>query len=221
MWVKICGITNEEDALMAVALGADAVGFVFAPSKRQVTVGTARDIARRLPPETLTVGVFRDQDARFITHAVLEAGLRGVQLHGHESPAFAAELKPRPPVLIVGFAAGSPAIGRYDEYGADAMLLDAQIPGSGELFDWDLVDDVPDHRRLILAGGLTPDNVGAAIARVNPWGVDVSTGVESSPGQKDPRLVQAFIRAAQAAEAPAYASESGREPFDWNEAGDL
>lgn len=221
MWVKICGITNEEDALMAVALGADAVGFVFAPSTRQVTVGTARDIARRLPPEVITVGVFRDQDAHFVSSTVLEAGLKGVQLHGHESPAFAAELKPRPQTLIVAFPAGSSAIDNYDEYHADAMLLDGSTPGSGQVFDWDLVDSVRDNRRLILAGGLDPDNVGAAVARVNPWGVDVSSGVESSPGQKDPRLVQAFIRAACAAEPPAYASDGGREPFDWHESGDL
>lgn len=221
MWVKICGITNEEDALMVVALGADAIGFVFAPSSRQVTVGTARDIARRLPPEILTVGVFRDQDARFVSNTVLEAGLKGVQLSGHESPAFAAELQPRPQTLIVAFPAGSPAIDRYDEYGADALMLDSATPGGGKVFDWDLVDSVPDNRRLIVAGGLNPDNVGAAIARVNPWGVDVSTGVESSPGQKDPRLVQAFIRAAHAAEPPAYASEPGGEPFDWHESGDL
>lgn len=207
---------------MAVALGADAIGFVFAPSTRQVTVGTARDIARRLPPEIVTVGVFRDQDPHFIMQAVLDAGLKGVQLHGHESPAMAAELTPRPQTLIVAFPAGSSAIDRYDEYGADAMLLDGRSPGSGEVFDWDLVDSVRDNRRLILAGGLTPDNVGAAVARVKPWGVDVSTGVESSPGQKDPRLVQAFIRAALASEPPAYASESpSGEPFDWHESGDL
>lgn len=221
MWVKICGITNEEDALMAVALGADAVGFVFAPSSRQVTVGTARDIARRLPPEILTIGVFRDQDPHFVSSTVLEAGLRGVQLHGHETPAMAAELAPRPQTLIVAFASGSSAIDRYDEYGADAMLLDAATPGGGAVFDWDLVDDIPRNRRLILAGGLDPDNVGAAVAQVNPWGVDVSSGVEASPGQKDPRLVQAFIRAARAAEPAAYASDGAREPFDWHEAGDL
>jgi len=101
------------------------------------------------------------------------------------------------------------------------MLLDGTTPGSGQVFDWDLVDSIRDHRRLILAGGLDPDNVGAAVARVNPWGVDVSSGVEASPGQKDPRLVQAFIRAARAAEPAAYASDGGREPFDWREAGDL
>ena len=231
MWVKICGITNEEDALMAVALGADAIGFVFAPSPRQVSVGVARDITRRLPPEVEPIGAFRDQDPQFISNAVLEAGLRGVQLHGHETPQLASEITPRPRRLIVAFAAGSPGIERFEEYRADAMLLDAQVPGSGKVFDWDLVDGVPDGARLILAGGLTADNVAAAVERVRPWGVDVSTGVEASPGQKDPVLVSEFIAAVRAA-APA-ASEvddpgadpdgaaSTSAPFDWYDDSDL
>lgn len=223
MWVKVCGITNEEDALMAVALGADAIGFVFAPSPRQISIGAARDIVRRLPPEVTTVGVFRDQDPQFISKAILEAGIKGVQLHGHETPAMAAEISPRPQVLITAFAAGSPGIERFREYGADAILLDAATPGGGKVFDWDLIDDIPDNARLILAGGLTPDNVAAAIRRVQPWGVDVSSGVESSPGQKDPILVSEFIAAARAA-APAVDEpepSSGPGPFDWNESGDL
>jgi phosphoribosylanthranilate isomerase len=236
MWVKICGITNEEDALMAVALGADAIGFVFAPSSRQVTTGTARDIAKRLPPEILTVGVFRDQEPRYVIDTALEAGLTGVQLHGHETPAMAAQIRPRIQTLIVAFQAGAAAIERFDDYGADAMLLDAQEPGSGKVFDWRLADSVPDNRRLILAGGLTPDNVVDAIAQVDPWGVDVSSGVESSPGQKDPRLVQAFIRAANSAHTERIATswpernddddsllgtESTGLLFDWDESGDL
>ena len=206
---------------MAVALGADAIGFVFAPSSRQVSVGTVRDIVRRLPPDVLTVGVFRDQDASFVSHAMLEAGLHGVQLHGHETPAMAAQIQPRPQTLIVAFSAGSRAVDRFDEYHADAMLLDGAVPGSGAVFDWSLVESVPDNRRLILAGGLTPDNVGFAVSEVGPWGVDVSSGVESAPGQKDPRLVQAFIRAARAAEPPQYAPAGGEEIFDWNESGDV
>jgi len=229
MWVKICGITNEEDALMAVALGADAVGFVFAPSPRQVTVGAVRDIARRLPPEILTIGVFRDQDPHFVVDTVLEAGLRGAQLHGHETPAMAGEIRPRVRTLIVAFAAGSPGIERFDEYQADALLLDAATPGGGKVFDWALVDDVPTNRRLILAGGLTPDNVATAIERVDPWGVDVSSGVESSPGRKDPRLVQAFIRAARRAGGAddgldgdgSVATSAAEGPFDWDEDDDL
>jgi phosphoribosylanthranilate isomerase len=220
MWVKICGITNEEDALMAVALGADAVGFMFATSSRQVTVGTARDIARRLPPEIVTIGVFRDHASSYVVDTVLEAGLRGAQLHGHETPAMAAEIRPKVQTLIVAFPAGTPAVERYDEYGADAMLLDGETPGSGRAFDWSLVDSVPDNRRLILAGGLSPDNVAEAVRRVEPWGVDVSTGVESEPGRKDPRLVQAFVRAARSAEPAAYVHD-GPEPFDWRESGDL
>lgn len=224
MWVKICGITNEEDALMAVALGADALGFVFAPSKRQISIGAARDIIRRLPPEVTTVGVFRDQDPQFISKAILEAGIKGVQLHGHETPAMAAEITPRPQVLITAFAAGSSGIARFREYGADAILLDAPTPGGGEVFDWDLIDDIPDNARLILAGGLNPSNVAAAIHRVQPWGVDVSSGVESSPGQKDPILVSEFISAARAAAPVVEVPDdigTGPAPFDWNEAGDL
>jgi phosphoribosylanthranilate isomerase len=224
MWVKICGITNEEDALAAVALGADAVGFVFAPSTRQVTVGTARDIARRLPPEVMTVGVFRDQSPDFVIDTVLEAGLRGAQLHGHETPSMAAEIRPKVQILIVAFAAGDAGIARYDDFGADALLIDGTTPGSGRVFDWTMVDSAPDNRRVIVAGGLTPDNVADAVALTEPWGVDVSTGVESSPGQKDPRLVQAFIHASRSVDLRAPERRpvsSSPGPFDWNESGDV
>ena len=207
---------------MAVALGADAIGFVFATSTRQVTVGTVRDIVRRLPPEIVTIGVFRDHSPSYVIDTVLEAGLRGAQLHGHETPAMAAEIRPKVQTLIVALPAGSPAVDRYDDYGADALLLDATTPGSGHTFDWSLVDAVPDNRRLILAGGLTPENVGDAVARVEPWGVDVSSGVEAEPGRKDPRLVQAFIRAARSSERPGYVHQGPEsEPFDWMETEDL
>ncbi|MEZ5322352.1 MAG: phosphoribosylanthranilate isomerase [Microthrixaceae bacterium] len=207
MWVKICGITNEEDALLSVALGADAVGFVFAPSPRQVTASTARDIVRRLPPEIMTVGVFRDQDARFLSSTVLEAGLQAVQLHGHETPAMAASINPRPRVLIVAAAAGTPAVERAVDFDADAILLDAVDPGGGAVFDWDLVEGIDRRRRIILAGGLDPDNVATAIGRVRPWGVDVSTGVEASPGRKDPRKLRSFIRRALDADTSAGAGD--------------
>lgn len=227
MFVKICGITNEEDALMAVALGADAVGFVFAPSSRQVTVGTARDIVRRLPPEILTVGVFRDQSTKFVIDSIQEAGLRAAQLHGHETPAEALEIKPYCQALIVAFPAGDPGLAHVDDYGADAILLDSPAPGSGQVFDWSLTEGAPSNRRLILAGGLSAENVARGIAEVRPWGVDVSTGVEvdGEPGRKDPRKVRDFIRAARAA-APADGSQEGaaegsprRGPFDWAETG--
>lgn len=205
---------------MVVGLGADAVGFVFAPSPRQVTVGAVRDIVKRLPPEVLTVGVFRDQPARFVIDTVLGAGLRAAQLHGHETPADAAEVRPYCQVLIVGFAAGDPALAHVDDYGADAVLLDSHAPGSGRVFDWSLADGAPSGRRLILAGGLTPDNVAEGIAEVRPWGVDVSTGVEvaGDPLRKDPVKVHEFVRNARAAE-PERHHPAGPLPFDWAEGG--
>lgn len=227
MWVKICGITSEEDALMAVALGADAIGFVFAPSPRQVTTSTARDIARRLPPDVMTIGVFRDHEPRYVIDTVLEAGLRGAQLHGHETPGQAAEVRPKVQTLIVAFSASDPGLDRAADYDADALLLDAASPGGGQVFDWSLVDRLPQRRRLILAGGLGPDNVATAIDTVRPWGVDVSTGVEFEPGRKDPRKVQAFIRAAKAADPDSGTTPTGADddphdaPFDWDVDDDL
>lgn len=222
MWVKICGITEEEDALMCVALGADALGFVFAPSPRQVTPGRVRDITKRLPPEVMTVGVFRDQSPGQVVDAILEGGLMAAQLHGHETPADAAAVRPKVQALIVGMPAGDAAVERFDDYHADALLLDGAAPGSGEVFDWALAGGIPSNRRVILSGGLRPSNVAAGIEAVGPWGVDVSTGVEARPGVKDPRKVRSFIRAARAAgdESGAPAPE-GESPFDWFEAGGL
>lgn len=226
MFVKICGLTNEEDALMAVALGADAVGFVFAPSPRQVSPGAVRDITRRLPPEILTVGVFRDQATRFVIDTVQFAGLRGAQLHGHETPADAAKVRPYCQALIVAFAAGDPGLAHVDDYGADAVLLDSHAPGSGQVFDWSLAEGAPANRRLILAGGLTAANVVAGIEEVRPWGVDVSSGVEvdGEPGRKDALKVQAFIHAAKSArpngDRPAAVADPDVDgPFDWAESG--
>ena len=198
MFVKVCGTTSEEDALLAVAMGADAVGFVFAPSPRQVTLGTVTDIVKRLPREVITVGVFRDEAPERVVQMVQAAGLRAAQLHGHETPEQAQYVRDRVPLLIQAFPAGDPAVARAYEYRADAILLDAASPGSGQVFDWELAQG-PDGVRLILAGGLTPENVAAAIAHVHPWGVDVVSGVEASPGRKDPRKVRAFIAAAKAA----------------------
>jgi phosphoribosylanthranilate isomerase len=199
VFVKICGVTNEEDALLAVAMGADAVGFVFAPSSRQIAPPAARDIVRRLPHEILTVGVFRDQAAQQVVDTVNAVGLRGVQLHGHELPAEAAWVRRRVPFVIKAFSAGDRMFDRMGDYEVDALLVDSAVPGSGKLFDWALAENLPVDRRIILAGGLTPDNVADCIARLSPWGVDVSTGVEVSPGHKDPRKVMRFVSAAKAA----------------------
>jgi phosphoribosylanthranilate isomerase len=211
MFVKICGTTNESDALLAVALGADAVGFVFAPSPRQIAPQIARDIARRLPPEILTIGVFRVQSPQHVVETVNSMGLRGAQLHGHESPGEAKWVAERVPFTIKAFGIGDHLLAKVDEYPVNAILVDSHTPGSGNVFDWSLVEQLPLDRRLILAGGLTPENVAEAIERVNPWGVDVVSGVESSPGRKDPIRLRYFINNAKAYE----------DDDDWDELADL
>jgi phosphoribosylanthranilate isomerase len=216
MFVKICGTTSEEDALLAVALGADAVGFIFAPSTRQISPAVAGDIAKRLPPEVLTVGVFRDASPQRVVEVMEATGLRAAQLSGHETPEQTQWVRRRVRTVIKAFAAGDKAVASAADYGADVVMLDAQNPGSGQVFDWTLAEGVPPGQRLLLAGGLTPENVADAIAQADPWGVDVATGVEVAPGKKDPRRMRAFISAAKAAARPAY--ESGaRGPYDWQE----
>jgi phosphoribosylanthranilate isomerase len=208
VFVKICGITNEEDALLAVAMGADAVGFVFAPSPRQIAVTQARDIARRLPPEVMTVGVFRDEAASRVVEIVNAAGLHAVQLHGHETPAEGRWIRQRVQFLVQAFGAGDRMLDRIDDYeAADAVMIDSGVPGSGQVFDWALAERLPIGRRVILAGGLTPDNVAEAVERVRPWGVDVSTGVEREPGRKDVSRLLRFVTAAKDA-AAAYGEET-------------
>lgn len=216
MFVKICGITSEEDALLAVAMGADALGFVFAPSTRQIAPSIARDIAKRLPPEIVTLGVFRDETAQRVVEIVNGAGLKGAQLSGRETPEQTRWIRRRVPMVIKAFVAGSPDVRDALEYRADVVMLDAPSPGSGQVFDWKLVDGVPGRARLLLAGGLDPNNVGEAILQARPWGVDVSTGVESAPGKKDPRKLRAFIAAARAAEPPVFEGDDAG-PYDWQE----
>ncbi len=199
MFVKVCGTTNEADALLAVALGADAVGFIFAPSPRQIAPVVAADIVRRLPPEVLTVGVFRNESPTRVCEIVTRVGLGAAQLHGHETASDTQFVRERVPLVMKAFAAGDPAISRAQSYGADIVLIDSPRPGSGEVFDWELVDGVPDGTRVVLAGGLNADNVTRAIETAKPFGVDVATGVESSPGQKDAARMRAFIEAARAA----------------------
>ena len=210
-------MTSEEDALLATAMGADAVGFVFAPSERQISPDIARDIAKRLPPEVITVGVFRDQAPQRVVEIINGAGLRAAQLHGHETPEDAAYVRQRLPLLIQAFSAGDPGLERAEKYPADAFLIDSPVPGSGEVFDWSLAEGAPSGRRVILAGGLTPENVTDAIARVEPWGVDVSSGVEKSPGVKDPVKVRKFIAAARSAEPDDYEGDDVFAPYDWQE----
>ena len=224
MFVKICGITTEADALLAVGLGADAVGFVFAPSPRQVAPQAVRRIIERVPPEIVTVGVFRNESPTRVVEIVNGIGLKAAQLHGNETPADTAWVAERVAMTIKAFPAGHRNIARIDDYGAEAVLVDAESPGSGEVFDWRLAEGVVDPARLIVSGGLGPDNVGDAIAHLRPFGVDVSSGVESEPGRKDPRKIRAFVRAARAAAGEAVdddgddaESEEPGRPFDWQE----
>jgi phosphoribosylanthranilate isomerase len=232
MFVKICGITSEEDALLAVALGAHAVGFIFAPSPRQIAPGVAADIVKRLPPEVISVGVFRDWAPQRVSDVANHAGLQAVQLHGHEPPEVSQWLKTRVRMVIQAFPGGDGRVRRAAEYGADAILLDAPNPGSAEVFDWSLAGEVPPGQRVIIAGGLDATNVKRAIAQTHCWGVDVASGVERTPGYKDPIRLREFIQAAVEGFAavgdggggrgPAYAGYPAdgadhRDVYDWQE----
>lgn len=193
MFVKICGITNEQDALLAVALGADALGFVFAPSPRQISPALAREIVKRLPPETVAVGVFRNESPSRVIEIVNEARLQGAQLHGQETPAMTAEVAADVRFVIKAVVAGSQDATHANNFASDAILVDGLHPGSGTAYDWELLRDIPTNIRLMLSGGLNPDNVAAGIAQVRPWGVDVSSGVEKAPGMKDAVKMRHFI----------------------------
>ena len=228
MFVKICGITSEADALLAVGLGADAVGFVFAPSPRQVAPQAVRRIIERVPPEILTVGVFRNEARTRVVDIVNGIGLRAAQLHGDETAEDTRWVAERIPFTIKAFPAGHRNIARIDDYGVETVLVDAQSPGSGEVFDWRLAEGVVDPARLIVSGGLHAGNVADAIAHLHPFGVDVSSGVESEPGRKDPRKVRAFVMAARAAAGETVGDEADvgavdddevGGPFDWQEDG--
>ena len=143
MFVKICGITNEEDALLAVALGADAVGFIFAPSPRQIAAQKVYDITRRLPPEILTVGVFRDEHPDRVIDIVDRSGVKAAQLHGHETVQDVATVMKRVRTVIKAVSAGTVDATRADQFLTDIVLVDAPAPGSGKVFDWTLLGDVP------------------------------------------------------------------------------
>jgi phosphoribosylanthranilate isomerase len=223
MWVKICGITNEEDALLAVALGADALGFNFVPgSPRLVTPDTVGEILHRLPAGVITVGVFRDERQERVVEIVNRLGLSGAQLHGREPLSDVRWVRRRVPFVIQGFAASDPALAAVGNGPVDIVLVDADEPGSGAVFDWALADAVPAGVRLLLAGGLHQGNVAHAIRRVRPWGVDVASGVETIPGsgKKDARKLRSFITEAHAAGEKLAAGDTwvpdpNAAPYDW------
>jgi phosphoribosylanthranilate isomerase len=198
MFIKICGITNAQDALDAVECGADALGFVFADSPRKVSVETVRDIVKQLPADVLTIGVFRDHITRQVVDTVREACLVGAQLHGHESAQQIAEVKAEVNWVAKSVVAGSAEAFSANNYGTDLILVDSANPGTGTGYDLSLLEQLPKTINVILSGGLTVLNVAESIKAVSPWGVDVSSGVENSPGKKDRLKIREFITNARA-----------------------
>ena len=211
-WIKICGTTCLEDALKSIEAGADALGFIFAPSKRRILPENAQKIIRELPPGIEKIGVFMDAGAMGISQVVREVELTGIQMHGEgEFPPEVYSYLPedrrdslrkiKTVIVWEGFEF------MFDGYAAvpgvvDAWLFDSGA-GSGKTFDWQTTRaKLADRQgRFIIAGGLTPENVGDAIRIFKPWGVDVVTGVEREPGRKDPEKLKAFVAAVRRAEA--------------------
>jgi phosphoribosylanthranilate isomerase len=220
LWIKICGNTSLDDAMLAVDAGADAVGFVFAPSPRRVTAAEVASIVSHLPATVEKIGVFVDAPLSEIYATVRQCGLTGVQLHFDADPELPAKLRERlTPELrilrVVHFDAetaeeNSAQLARHVRNPhIDGVLVDsrtgAAVGGTGVAFDWaaarkTLFQDAEARKRLIAAGGLNPKNVAQAIATLRPWGVDVVSGVEAAPGRKDPDKVRAFVARARAAE---------------------
>lgn len=195
MVVKICGITRAGDAAVAVECGANALGFIFWPgSPRFLDPYRARKIAATLPPFVATVGVFVNQPLEYVTGVASFVRLGAVQLHGDESSAYAARLST--PVI----KAVTVADPRLDNWRPETMLLlDVDDPvrrgGTGRAIEWAAAAAIARQRHVLLAGGLTPENVGEAVERVRPFGIDVSSGIESAPGMKDPQRLRAMFEA--------------------------
>jgi phosphoribosylanthranilate isomerase len=224
MWIKLCANTTLEDALLAADAGADAIGFVFASSPRRVTAGQIAAIMPDLPPDVTRIGVFNTQDFDEIVFSLNTSGLHGVQLHGELDFSLAERLRNQygPGFFMIQTLHWNldsdpnraeqklrdelRAVARHSAI--DAILLDTRAAntygGTGKTFDWKRAQQVVGAEtgsklRLVLAGGLNPENVAEAIRTLRPWGVDVASGVESYPGRKDPARVAAFITAARAA----------------------
>lgn len=198
--VKICGITCLDDALMAVEAGADALGFVFFDkSPRYIDPERAAHIIAGLPPFVQVVGLFVNAELDFVNETADTCRLDIVQLHGDESPSYCQLVRRR--VMKVFRVRGMESLVPMEQYHVAAFLLDAYSPnaygGTGGCFDWDCAVAAKGRGPIVLAGGLDPDNVASAVSKVAPYGVDVSSGVESSPGRKDPEKVRRFIREAK------------------------
>lgn len=204
--VKICGITSVADGIAAAEAGADMIGLMFYErSPRRVSFERAAEISRALSPFIVKVGVFVNPDEDTVMRAIGECGVSLLQFHGEEPPEFCAQFGAMSmKAFRVRDAASLLALPNYP---TDAYLLDAYSPdahgGTGAKFNWDLAIEAKNHGKpIFLAGGLTPENVGAAVRKVQPFGVDVSSGVESTPGQKDHAKVRAFIQAVRQSQTP-------------------
>ena len=203
MLIKICGITNLEDAMAAAEAGAGAIGFNFWPSgRRYLPPERAAEITAALPEGLWKVGVFVNEEPQTVLQIAHQVKLTALQLHGAESPAYLEQLGSFDKVKAIRMDSSFDAARLADYRAATAFLLDgagATPGGTGKTFNWDCAAAAKRYGRVILAGGLTPENVGEAVRRVRPWGVDVASGVESAPGRKDHSKVRAFVLAARAA----------------------
>ena len=197
--VKICGNTNVEDAKLAAALGADYLGFIFAESKRKVSVPTAQSIMHALPKYKNFVGVFFNQPKKEVENLAGELGLKILQFHGDETALYCYSFMRKGFHVIKTFRIkDAMSLKRLDEYNVSAFLFDTfskeESGGTGRPFDWNLIEDRPYvHDMLFLAGGLNVANVRSAIEKVKPYAVDVASGVEKEPGKKDPEILEQFI----------------------------
>lgn len=193
--IKICGISDVESALAAAESGANAIGLIFAPSRRRVTVDQAREITSALPPFVSKVGVFVDETQEVVREIVHGAGVDTIQLHGNETADYCSVM-PVPVVKAIRVKGGQ-SLSALDRYVVAAFLLDTYDPetlgGTGRPFDWTLAAQSARAHRVILSGGLNPENVIEALERVRPFGVDVSSGVETG-GRKDHSKIREFIR---------------------------
>ena len=200
--VKICGITTPEDARLAAAAGADAIGLIFAEgSRRQISVDTALEVSAATGPFVQRVGVFRDQPLAEVIRTAAELRLDAVQLHGSEPADYVSEVRRQFTVIrAVGFREGLNSAD-LSAWPADFVLLDAVTPGAGRVFDWESARHLAGYPGLILAGGLTPDNVATAISVLRPAAVDTASGVETSPGRKSARLLEEFVRSSRSSGA--------------------
>jgi phosphoribosylanthranilate isomerase len=202
--VKICGITHVEDALAAVDAGADALGFMFVEaSPRRVTYEQAAEIIRKLPPFVARVGVFVNPSPDQVQTAIAETGIDTLQFHGEEKPEFCRQFEMR--VIKAFRVRDAESLKPLADFRSETWLLDSFVEGkhggTGAVFNWDLASQaVKQGGRVILAGGLTPENVAEAVRRVRPYALDVSSGVELTPCRKDAAKVRAFIAAAKGPE---------------------